>query len=108
MSKNENLHQAKKAKKDEFYTQLTDIEKELKHYREHFQGKTIFCNCDDPEWSNFWKFFNLNFEFLGLKRLISTHYQDEKPSYMLEMYRDETGVHSLPGAAVYCAQTHCR
>ena len=71
---NENLTQAKKNKQDEFYTQLSDIEKELKHYKQHFKGKTIFCNCDDPEWSNFWKYFELNFDHLGIKKLISTQY----------------------------------
>lgn len=73
-NKSKNLTEAKKNKNDEFYTQLTDIEKEIKHYREHFKGKTVFCNCDDPEWSNFWKFFHMQFQFLGLKKLISTHY----------------------------------
>ena len=64
---NSNLKEAKAAKNDEFYTQLPDIENELKHYREHFKDKVVFCNCDDPEWSNFWQFFSLQFEFLGLK-----------------------------------------
>lgn len=74
-------------KNDEFYTQLSDIEKELRHYKEHFAGKTIFCNCDDPEWSNFWKFFMLNFEHWGLKKLVATHYEPEgAPSYKLEYY----------------------
>lgn len=94
MAKNKNLHSAKVNKNDEFYTQLSDIENELKHYREHFKDKTVFCNCDDPEWSNFWRFFNLNFDFLGLKRLLATHYETEKQSYMLEMYRDDSGVHT--------------
>jgi hypothetical protein len=68
------LGQAKDAKKDEFYTQLTDIEKELKHYTEHFKNKVVFCNCDDPYESNFFKYFALNFNKLGLKRLIATCY----------------------------------
>ena len=68
------LGQAKDAKKDEFYTQLTDIEKELKHYTEHFKDKVVFCNCDDPYESNFFKYFALNFNRLGLKRLIATCY----------------------------------
>lgn len=93
MTGNKNLHAANKAKNDEFYTCLTDIEKELKHYREHFNNKTIFCNCDDPEYSNFWRYFSLNFDHLNLKRLISTHYETEKSSYMQEIYRDENGVH---------------
>lgn len=81
---NKNLQAAKIAKNDEFYTQLPDIEREMKHYREHFKGATIFCNCDDPEYSNFWRYFHLNFEFLGLKKLVSTHYQDKGRSYMME------------------------
>lgn len=71
---NRNLGAAKRAKNDEFYTQLTDIEKELRHYRKHFRGKTVFCNCDDPFESNFFKYFVLNFNRLGLKKLISTCY----------------------------------
>ena len=59
MGKNSSLNKAKDVKNDEFYTQLTDIEKELKHYRNHFNGAVIFCNCDDPDWSNFWKYFYL-------------------------------------------------
>ena len=94
MSGNKNLHAANKAKNDEFYTQLTDIEKELKNYKEHFKDKIVFCNCDDPEYSNFWKYFSLNFDHLGLKKLIATHYETEKTSYKLEMYRDEAGVHT--------------
>lgn len=76
---NKNLHAAKTAKNDEFYTQLSDIEKELYHYRDFFRGKVVFCNCDDPEYSNFWKYFQMNFFFLGLKKLISTHYEPGKP-----------------------------
>lgn len=74
MSKNNNLHAAKTAKNDEFYTQLSDIEKELHHYEKHFKGKTVLCNCDDPFESNFCKYFLLNFNYLGLKRLICTSY----------------------------------
>ena len=59
--KERNLNAAAKAKKDEFYTQLSDIEKEMRYYKEHFRNKTIFCNCDDPESSNFWRYFHLNF-----------------------------------------------
>lgn len=94
MAKNGNLHNALRQKKDEFYTQLSDIEKELKHYKEHFKDKTVFCNCDDPEWSNFWKYFSLNFDKLQIKKLIATHYETEKQSYKLEMYRDASGVHT--------------
>ena len=75
MSKNNNnLHVAKSAKNDEFYTQLSDIEHQMKNYRGHFDGKTVFCNCDDPYESNFFKFFALNFRTLGLKKLIATCY----------------------------------
>ncbi|MBQ2494599.1 MAG: modification methylase, partial [Prevotella sp.] len=69
-----NLDKAKEAKKDEFYTQLVDIENELKHYRQHFRGKTILCNCDDPYESNFFKYFANNFNAFGLKKLIATCY----------------------------------
>ena len=71
---NENLNKAGKAKKDEFYTQLADIENELRHYKAFFKGKTVFCNCDDPYESNFVKFFALYFNELGLKKLIATCY----------------------------------
>ena len=74
MAGNKSLSSAKNAKKDEFYTQLTDIEKELRHYRKHFQDKVVFCNCDDPFESNFFKYFVLNFNRLGLKKLICTCY----------------------------------
>lgn len=74
MSKNGNLSKAKAAKNDEFYTQLTDIEKEMRHYTKHFEGKTVLCNCDDPFESNFFKFFALNFNRLKLKKLITTCY----------------------------------
>lgn len=90
-SSNKNLHNAIRGKNDEFYTQLSDIEKELHHYREHFRGKTVFCNCDDPEESHFWKYFSENFEFLGLRKLVSTHYETEKPSYKLEIVADING-----------------
>lgn len=83
MSK-KNLSNAKIAKNDEFYTQISDIENELAHYKELLKDKVIFCNCDDPEESNFWKYFKLNFQHLGLKKLISTHFESEKPSYKLE------------------------
>lgn len=84
MGKNGNLHKAKDAKNDEFYTQLTDVSKELMHYKEHFKGKVVFCNCDDPTWSAFWKYFHLNFLALGLKKLISTHYDKNEPTYKME------------------------
>lgn len=74
---NKNLNAAKAAKKDEFYTQLEDINNELRHYREHFRGKTVLCNCDDPRISSFFTYFAYNFEFLGLKRLITTCYKSQ-------------------------------
>ena len=76
-SLNKNLHSAKSNKKDEFYTQLADIENELKHYRHHFKGKTVFCNCDDPRVSNFFHYFSHRFESLGLKKLITTCYKNQ-------------------------------
>lgn len=74
MAGNSSLGRAREAREDEFYTQLTDIEKELRHYRHHFKGKTVLCNCDDPFESNFFKYFALNFNKLGLKKLIATSY----------------------------------
>lgn len=74
---NKNLNAAKTAKKDEFYTQLVDIENELRHYKDHFKGKTVLCNCDDPRVSNFFHYFSYNFEQLGLKRLITTCYKNQ-------------------------------
>ena len=74
MANNSNLSAAVRAKKDEFYTQLTDIEKEMRHYRKHFKGKTVLSNCDDPFESNFFKYFVLNFNKLKLKKLIATCY----------------------------------
>lgn len=85
MPKNENLKNAKEAKNDEFYTQLSDISKELCNYKKHFENKVVFCNCDDPDWSNFWIYFHLNFSDLKLKKLIATHYdKDGNPSYLME------------------------
>ena len=88
---NTNLHAAKTAKNDEFYTQLVDIENELEHYKEHFKDKVVFCNCDDPEESNFWFYFAQNFEYLELKKLIATHFESEIASYKLEIVRDVNG-----------------
>jgi len=96
-SLNANLHKANQSKKDEFYTQLVDIENELKHYKDQFRGKVVFCNCDDPKESNFVKYFSRNFEYLGLKKLIATHYKEaslftQEPAYKLEY----TGVKTDP------------
>jgi hypothetical protein len=82
---NKTMAKAKDRKNDEFYTQLTDIEKELKHYRKYFRNATIFCNCDDPEYSNFWLYFQLNFYEFGLKKLVSTHYKAGQQSYKMEI-----------------------
>ena len=76
--KNRNLYKAKTSKQNEFYTQLSDIEKELKHYKKHFKGKVVYCNCDDPRVSNFFHYFSLNFEKLGLKKLITTSYKNQQ------------------------------
>ena len=114
---NETLKSAKKNKNDEFYTQLSDIEKELAHYKQHFKGKTVLCNCDDPRVSNFFHYFAYNFEHLGLKRLITTCYKnqerdlfsqnDSESAIWLEYFGDkngnripdpeEIGIHNLKG-----------
>ncbi|MGB1394380.1 MAG: adenine-specific methyltransferase EcoRI family protein [Flavobacteriaceae bacterium] len=114
---NKNLHKAKNNKKDEFYTQLVDIERELKHYKNHFKNKVVYCNCDDPRMSNFFHYFSYNFEDLGLKKLITTCYQnqhrdlfsqhDSERAIYLEYYGDlnknkvpdleEIGIQTLKG-----------
>ena len=76
--KNENLYSAKKSKNDEFYTQLSDIEKELSYYKSHFKDKVVYCNCDDPRVSNFFHYFSCNFEKLNLKKLIGTCYKSKE------------------------------
>lgn len=91
MANNSNLHNAKTAKNDEFYTQLTDIEKELKHYKKHFEGKVVYCNCDDVRWSNFFKYFSMNFEHLGLKKLICTAYNENGQGIVYEYNGDLNG-----------------
>ena len=98
---NKNLNQAKNAKKDEFYTQLVDIENELKHYKAHFKDKVVLCNCDDPRVSNFFHYFSYNFEQLGLKKLITTCYKnqnrdlfsqnDSEKAIWLEYFGDRNG-----------------
>lgn len=95
-SLNKHLNKASKQKKDEFYTQLKDIENELKHYKEQFRGKVVFCNCDDPKESDFVKYFSRNFEYLGLKKLIATHFKDadlftKEAPYKLEYTGDKNG-----------------
>ena len=89
--KNTNLHNAKSAKNDEFYTRLTDIEKEMAHYKDFFKGKVVYCNCDDARESNFFKYFSLNFEHLGLKKLICTAYKADGKGVVLTYEGDKNG-----------------
>ena len=77
-NENSGLHSAKRNKKDEFYTQIVDIEREMRHYRHHFKGKVVYCNCDDPYISAFFEYFAKNFEFLGVKKLITTCYRSQR------------------------------
>lgn len=79
-TRNHDFNEARQAKKDEFYTSLSDIELELKHYTSHFEGKVVYCNCDDPRASNFFRYFSANFEKLGLKKLITTCYRSQDAS----------------------------
>lgn len=91
-SLNNNLHKAKSGKNDEFYTQLDDINQEMKHYKDHFRGKVVLCNCDDPRVSNFFHYFSYNFEFLGLKKLISTCYKSQNPD-LFSKYDSEKAIY---------------
>lgn len=94
MTKNNNLHTAKATKNDEFYTQLEDIENELKYYKDYFKGKVVYCNCDgflNKEKSNFFMYFSLNYEFLGLKGLICTKYNPNGKGKKYEYYGDLNG-----------------
>ena len=91
MSLNRNMNAAKRRKNDDFYTQLSDIENELKHYSGHFQGKVVYCNCDDPKASNFFKYFQLKFRTLGLRKLIATSYRNRNPD-IFSRYDAETSV----------------
>ena len=88
---NKNLQKANKGKNDEFYTQLSDIEKEIGHYKDHFKGKVVYCNCDDPRVSNFFHYFSYNFENLGLKKLISTCYKNQDMDLFSEK-KSEKGI----------------
>ena len=87
MNKQANLTAARKNKNDEFYTQLSDIEKELRQY--DLKGKIIYLNTDNPKYSMFWKYFTLNFNHLGLKKIISTYYSDNKEVYRTEMINEK-------------------
>ena len=94
MIKNNNLHTSKATKNDEFYTQLEDIENELKYYKDYFKGKVVYCNCDgflNKEKSNFFMYFSLNYEFLGLKGLICTKYNPNGKGKKYEYYGDLNG-----------------
>lgn len=84
MADNAKLRKAKAGKNDEFYTQITDIENELRHYRHHFKDKVVLCNCDDPRVSNFFRYFALNFRLLGLKKLITTCYKNQNADLFSE------------------------
>ena len=79
MSDNKGLHKARNVKDDEFYTRFEDIEKELCHYTEHFRDRIVYCNCDNPRTSNFWKYFHINFQRFGIKKLVSTYFDKENP-----------------------------
>ena len=100
MAKNNNLHAAKTAKNDEFYTQLSDIEKELNNYKDFFNGKVVYCNCDDPRESNFFKFFSMNFERLGLKKLITTGYKKDGHGVAFVYEGDKNGNRKVDDAEV--------
>ena len=93
MAHNAKLNRAKDAKVDEFYTRREDIESELAHYESFFEGKTVYCNCDDPEISEFWQFFRRVFKSWKLKRLIATHYEPDTKNYayMLDLIQDTNG-----------------
>ena len=95
MSNNTNLNIAKSAKNDEFYTRIEDIEKELKYYKDFFKGKVVYCNCDDARESNFFKYFSKNFEFLGLKKLITTGYKAEGKGVVLIYEGDKNSNHKV-------------
>ena len=91
MSPNKNLKKARSSKNDEFYTQLKDIEKELRHYRHHFKNKVVYCNADDPRVSNFFHYFSYNFEYLGLKKLITTCYKNQEID-LFSMHNQESAI----------------
>ena len=95
-----NLNNAKKAKNDEFYTQLSDIEKEMAHYKDFFKGKVVYCNCDDARESNFFQYFTLNFEYLGLKKLITTGYKADGKGVKLVYEGDKNGNFMVDDAEV--------
>ncbi len=106
-TRNRDFREARRAKKDEFYTSLSDIELELKHYARHFKGKVVYCNCDDPRASNFFRYFSINFERLGLKKLITTCYRsqnadqfglDDSDRAVYLEYTGDKNSHGIPDA----------
>ena len=99
------LNQAAKSKDDEFYTYMKDIEKELKNY--NFGGKVVYCCCDNPEWSNFYKYFEQNYDSLGLKGLISSHFENSGETYWTEYYGEERIDHPLKGNGD-CTDSECQ
>lgn len=104
MAKNSNLRAAKAAKNDEFYTQRTDIEKEMDNYKDFFNGKVVYCNCDDARESNFFKYFSSRFEELGLKKLIATGYKAEGKGVVLIYEGDENGNHEVEDGEIVVRQ----
>ena len=96
MADNKSLRNASKNKNDEFYTQLADIEQELRHYKEHFRDKIVFCNCDDPFESNFVKYFAMNFNYLGLKKLIATCYDSSPIAFEQQSLFGEVAAKRFP------------
>ena len=104
-----NLQKAKEQRRDEFYTQLADIENELRHYRDQFRGKVVFCNCDDPFESNFFKYFANNFNFIGLKKLITTSYSGSpiwsEPTFPDQWQSQLAPAFDLPGQSASCTTT---
>ena len=94
---NGNLTKAKAAKNDEFYTRLEDIEKELKHYTEHFKGKVAYCNCDDARESNFFKYFSTNFQKLGLKKLITSGLKEDGTGVIVIQKGDDIDIYDGNG-----------
>ena len=97
---NGTLKSAKKNKNDEFYTQLGDIENELKYYKDFFKGKTVLCNCDDPRVSNFFYYFSYNFEHLGLKKLITTCYKSKNMDLFSQNDSKQSGLNRLKGMVI--------
>ena len=105
MASNKNLNRAKKNKDDEFYTLYSTIEKEIPYYEDQFRGKTVYCNCDDPHWSNFFRYFIYNFNRLGLRRLICSCFAGKAIYGVQRDLFHEEKILSKPGVA-WCADIH--